>query len=240
MNFLLGWALLSIVLMIGVAPGVFVSKVVENGPASVAGLQANDRLLDFTRSDDFITFTKSHAGEQIAVRVSRLGEEVTINMTPRKDPPEGQGPLGIILGDSVGREKQGILGAVQGGFIESIAIVKGTFVGIGSLISATVMGKGSLENMTGPIGIVKITVDASEAGFIYVLSLIALISVNLAAFNVLPFPALDGGRILFLAIEKIKGSPLPKKFEQYANGIGLLLLLGLILVISVKDVIRIF
>lgn len=240
MNFLLGWLLLSIVFMIGAEPGVFIGQVQEGGPASVAGLRTNDRLVDFTTSDDFVEFTKGHTGEAITVRIDRAGEELTLRMTPRKDPPAGQGPLGVVLGESIGHERQGALSAVKDGFVESIAIVEGTFKGIAGLVGSALVGKGSLENVAGPIGIVKVTVDASEAGFIYVLSLMALISVNLAAFNILPFPALDGGRVLFLAIEKLKGSPLPKRFEQYANGIGLLLLLGLILVVSVKDVIRFF
>lgn len=240
MNFLLGWALLSIVFMVGVKPGLFISQVQKDGPAAIAGLKANDRLIDFTTSGDFVNFTKSHAGESVSLRIGRGNGEMTLHMTPRKDPPAGQGPLGVVLGESFGRPQQGVLGAVKGGFIESAKIVEGTFKGIARLVGSALVGKGSLENVSGPIGIVKVTMDASEAGFIYVLSLMALISVNLAAFNILPFPALDGGRVVFLVIEKIKGSPLPKKFEQYANGIGLLLLLGLILVVSVKDIIRIF
>lgn len=240
MNFLLGWVLLSIVFMIGVKPGVFISQVQKDGPAGIAGLKSNDRLLDYARSEEFVNYTKSHAGEAIAVRVERAGRELDLRMTPRKDPPAGQGPLGVVLGESLGHEKEGVIDSIKGGFIESINIVTGTFKGIGGLIGSAFAGRGSLNNVSGPIGIIKITADASQAGFIYVVSLMALISVNLAAFNILPFPALDGGRVLFLAIEKIKGSPLPKKFEQYANGIGLLLLLGLILVVSVKDVIRFF
>lgn len=238
MNFLLGWMLLSIVFMIGVKPGLFISQVQQDGPAAIAGLQANDRLLDFKKADDFVGYAKTNAGNAITLRVERGGETITIEMTPRSNPPAGQGPLGVVLGESLGHEKKSLVGAVKSGFIESIAIVEGTFKGIANLVGAALVGKGSLENMTGPIGIIKVTVDASEAGFIYVLSLMALISVNLAAFNILPFPALDGGRILFLFIEKIKGSPLPKKVEQYANGIGLMLLLGLILIVSVKDIMR--
>lgn len=240
MNFLLGWALLSIVFMVGIKPGVFITQVQKEGPAAVAGIRANDRLIEFTKTEDFVSYTKAHAGEAIEVRIDRGGKEMKVQMTPRKDPPAGQGPLGVVLGESVGREKQGVVGAVKGGFVESVRIVEATFKGLAGLVGAVFAGKGSLDSVTGPIGIVKVTVDASEAGFIYVLSLLALISINLAAFNILPFPALDGGRILFLAIEKVKGSPLPKKFEQYANGIGLLLLLGLILIVSVKDVIRFF
>lgn len=240
MNFLLGWMLLSIVFMIGVKPGLFISQVQKDGPAASAGLQANDRLLDFNKSDEFVNYAKSHAGESIVLRVARGNEELNLQMTPRKDPPTGQGPLGVVLGEAAGHEKMGLFRAVTSGFTESIDIVKGTFKGLAGLIGAAFAGKGSLDNVTGPIGIVKVTIDASSAGFIYVLSLMALISINLAAFNILPFPALDGGRVLFLAIEKLKGSPLPKKFEQYANGIGLLLLLGLILIVSVKDVIRFF
>lgn len=240
MNFLLGWALLSIVFMIGVKPGLFISQVQKDGPASVAGLQSNDRLLDFKKSDEFVSYAKTHAGEQIILRVERAGKELKLQMTPRKDPPAGQGPLGVVLGESLGHNKQGVFGSIKTGFTESIGIVIGTFKGLAGLIGSAFAGKGSLENVAGPIGIIKISVDASNAGFIYILSLMALISVNLAAFNILPFPALDGGRILFLVVEKLKGSPLPKKFEQYANGIGLLLLLGLILIVSIKDLTRLF
>lgn len=240
MNFLFGWMLLSIVFMVGVKPGVFISQAQKDGPASVAGMKANDRLLDFKKSDDFVSYTKEHAGESIAVRIDRAGKELTLRMMPRKNPPSGQGPLGVVLGESLGHEKEGVISSIKDGFIGSIDIVTGTFKGLAHMIGSAVIGKGSLNNVAGPIGIIKISVDASEAGFIYVLSLMALISVNLAAFNILPFPALDGGRILFLVIEKLKGSPLPKKFEQYANGIGLALLLGLILVVSIKDVIRLF
>jgi regulator of sigma E protease len=240
MNFLLGWMLLSIVFMIGVKPGVFISQVQKDGPASIAGLKANDLLLDFKKSDEFVGYTKIHAGESIAVRVERGGKEMTLQMTPRKNPPAGQGPLGVVLGESLGHNKQGVLGSLKTGFTESIGVVEGTFKGLAGLIGSAFAGKGSLENVAGPIGIIKISVDASNAGFIYILSLMAIISINLAAFNILPFPALDGGRVLFLLIEKLKGSPLPQKFEQYANGIGLMLLLGLILVVSVKDVIRFF
>jgi regulator of sigma E protease len=240
MNFLLGWMLLSIVFMIGVKPGVFISQVQKDGPASVAGLKANDVLVDFKKSDEFVNYAKTHAGEAIALRVDRGGKELTLQMTPRKDPPAGQGPLGVVLGESLGHEKEGVLGSIKTGFVESIGVVVGTFKGLAGLIGSAFVGKGSLDNVAGPIGIIKISVDASNAGFIYVLSLMAVISINLAAFNILPFPALDGGRVLFLVIEKLKGSPLPKKFEQYANGIGLMLLLGLILIVSVKDVIRLF
>lgn len=240
MNFLLGWTLLSIVFMIGVKPGVFISQVQKDGPASVAGMKANDLLVDFKRSDDFSSFAKAQAGKVITVNVERGNTKLSLQMTPRKDPPVGQGPLGLILGESLGHEKEGFFGSIKTGFTESIGVVGSTFKGLGALIGSTFAGKGSLNNVTGPIGIIKISVDASNAGFIYVLSLMAIISINLAAFNILPFPALDGGRVLFLAIEKLKGSPLPKKFEQYANGIGLMLLLGLILVVSIKDVIRMF
>jgi len=90
------------------------------------------------------------------------------------------------------------------------------------------------------VGIVKITAQAGTLGFVYLLQLLALISLNLVVINIFPFPALDGGRLLFLLIEKIKGSPLPVKFERYANALGMALLLFLMVIITIKDIRGIF
>ena len=94
--------------------------------------------------------------------------------------------------------------------------------------------------MTGPIGIVGLVGDAAHLGFIYVLSFTAFISINLAVINLLPFPALDGGRILFVIIEAIKRSPIKPKVANTLNTIGFGLLILLMLVITFHDILKIF
>lgn len=113
---------------------------------------------------------------------------------------------------------------------------KEMFGGLGYMITSIFSGKGLPEGLAGPIGITFITEEAIRQGISYVLYIIAQISLNLAIINIIPFPALDGGRLLFLIFEKIKGSPLNEKFEIIANGIGFLLLMALLIFVTFKDV----
>ncbi|MBI4363293.1 MAG: site-2 protease family protein, partial [Candidatus Doudnabacteria bacterium] len=92
--------------------------------------------------------------------------------------------------------------------------------------------------LAGPVGIAVLTRDVARLGFIYLLQFTAVLSVNLAVINAVPFPALDGGRMLFLIIEKIRGKKLPQRAEQVANTVGFALLLLLMLFVTVKDVNR--
>ena len=120
----------------------------------------------------------------------------------------------------------------------SLFVLKGTVLGLFGLIADAVRGQGSLSSVTGPVGLVGIVGDAYEFGFSYLLSFTALISINLAVINLVPFPALDGGRILFLLVEKIKGSRINPKFFNLANIIGFGLLLLLMIVVTYHDIIN--
>ncbi len=128
------------------------------------------------------------------------------------------------------------LQAIPKTFQTTIYFVKEMFGGLGYMVSSIFSGNGLPEGLSGPIGITFITKEAITQGISYVLYIIAQISLNLAIINIIPFPALDGGRILFLAFEKIKGKPLNEKFELIANGLGFLLLMALLVVVTFKDV----
>ncbi len=128
------------------------------------------------------------------------------------------------------------LQAIPKTFETTAYFTKEMFKGLGYMMSSIFSGKGLPDELSGPIGITFITREAILKGFSYVLYIVAQISLNLAIINIIPFPALDGGRILFLAFEKIKGKPLNEKFEIIANGIGFLLLMILIFVVTFKDV----
>ncbi|MFA5098595.1 MAG: RIP metalloprotease RseP [Candidatus Paceibacterota bacterium] len=237
MNFLFGWLVISIILSMGVPQSVVISEIFKGAPAETAGLKVGDVILGMS-ANDFIKFTNDNKGKEITIKVERDGVEKEIKATPRLNPPAGEGALGIGLLES-GAPSQNFFAALWDGLKMSVEIVKLIFVALFNLIAGVFTGnKVSLEQVSGPVGIVKITAQASGLGLVYLLQLLALISFNLAVINIFPFPALDGGRLLFLFIEKIKGSPLPAKFENYANASGMALLLILMVLITIRDIVR--
>jgi len=246
---LLGWLIISIIFSIGIPQAILITKVELNSPAAEIGLQAGDKILSVeadlrgldTRinADNFVKFVNEHQGREIILKIEREGQIKEFKTVPRINPPSGEGALGIALMES-GLAKQKFLSSIWEGLKTSVEIIQAVFVAIFNLISKVFIGQASLKQIAGPVGIVKITAQAGTLGFVYLLQLLALISLNLVVINILPFPALDGGRLLFLLIEKIKGSPLPVKFERYANALGMALLLFLMVIITIKDIRGIF
>jgi regulator of sigma E protease len=142
--------------------------------------------------------------------------------------------------DQIGTAKLPFFTALLEGMRLDWFITKSTAIGLYTLIADGIQGKGSFASITGPVGMVGIVGDAYQFGFVYLLSFTALISINLAIINLFPVPALDGGRLLFLLIEKIKGSRLNPKVANTANMIGFSLLIFLMLFITYHDVIKLF
>lgn len=237
MNFLLGWLVISIVFSIGIPQAVLITEIQSNSPAEKIGLQTGDKILSATNADNFIKFIDEHRGQEIVLKIERAGEIKEFKIIPRANPPAGEGALGVGLMET-GLAKKKLPLSFWEGLKTSVETVKMIFAALFNLIAKAFVGKASLEQVAGPIGIVKVTAQAGTLGFVYLLKLLALISLNLAVINLLPFPALDGGRLLFLLIEKIKGSPLPEKFEKYANAAGIALLLLLMIIITIKDISR--
>lgn len=158
---------------------------------------------------------------------------------PRRDIPEGEGALGIAMSE-VGIFTypwyQAIWKGLQSLWDLIVAIIFGIFGILGSLI----MGKGAGAEVSGPIGIAILTRDVTRMGFVYILQFTAILSVNLGILNALPIPALDGGRILFILIEKIKGSPLNQKMEQIFHTVFFIALILLMVLVTYNDITRIF
>ncbi|MST04365.1 MAG: RIP metalloprotease RseP [Candidatus Pacebacteria bacterium] len=238
-NFLMGWIFLSLVLMVGSKPNVFVTSVSDNSPAKSAGFLEGDKIIGFEKTEEFINFVNQNKGKEVNFEVERGGKEISLKSTPRINPPEGQGSLGIALSDS-GIEKSGFFSSIYKGFTGSLFIMKSIYINLGQLVVGIFSDHSIFKDLVGPVGIFKVASDASKFGFIYILQLLALISFNLAALNSIPFPALDGGRILFIAIEKIKGSPLKRQTEGIMNAVGFLLLILLMVFITVKDIAKFF
>jgi regulator of sigma E protease len=110
---------------------------------------------------------------------------------------------------------------------------------LGGIIMSLFAGHGVGAEVSGPIGIAILTKQVATLGFVYILQFAAMLSINLAIINALPIPALDGGRILFILIEKIKGSPVTQKTEQMFHTIGFMLLILLMIIVTLRDVVKI-
>jgi regulator of sigma E protease len=259
-NFLLAWLLFSIGFMSGLptsvgsepegysATGVHlvVLSVLPNSPAEASGLKSGDKIV-YIKSGNTVTdkispeTIKSFValGKQLELAYLR-GKDTAYNMTqitPKNN--NGNFSIGISM-DQIGTVKLPVLTAFWEGLKLDWFITKSTVIGLYTLIAEGIMGKGSFASVTGPVGMVTIVGSAYQFGFVYLLSFAALISVNLAIINIIPFPALDGGRLFFLLIEKIKGSRINPKFANTANMVGFAILIILMLFVTYHDVVKLF
>lgn len=239
MNFILGWFLLATVFMLGAPQEIVVAEVLPGSPAAISGLEPGDTILGFKETKEFVTYINERQGTELQFEIKRGSEVLPVLATPRVNPKPDEGALGVALVDS-GFEGLGFFAALKEGFVQSLEVMAQIIKLFGQLL-ANLFTKGKvLEDVVGPIGVFSVASQAGERGFVYLLQLLALISLNLAALNAIPFPALDGGRALFILLEKIKGSKFSAKRELAVNIAGLVVLFGLMIVITVRDIVRLF
>ncbi|MDP3729517.1 MAG: M50 family metallopeptidase [bacterium] len=235
MNFMLGWLLISAVFAIGLPRSLVVTDVVDSGIAESAGIQKSDQLIGFESVTALTDFLNKNKGIAVPLTVKRNGGEIIITVTPRVEVPEGEGNLGILLVE-MGLERQGIFGSLWEGMQTALQMVWLTILGFVDLVIGIVTDASVFDKFVGPVGIVNVAIETTRLGFVHFLQLLGIISINLAVFNLIPIPALDGGRMFFLWIEKLRGKALDPKIEMTTNGIGFALLMLLIAVITVKDI----
>ncbi len=230
---------------------VIITMVVPESPADKVGLQAGDSIINVTTNTaEIITINstkqlqqiiKEQAGQEISFGI-RHPKETQINkikITPRQNPPEGEGATGIGLGKTrVVRHT--LIDSVKLGIETTYKMTLMILIFLGKLIASPFTKESVAGDVTGPIGIAKMSGQAAKLGLAFLMQFTAMLSVNLAVINILPFPGLDGGRIFFLLIEKIKGSPIDQKLEGTINTIGFFMLLGLMALVVVKDIFRFF
>jgi len=237
MNLITAWFLFSIIFFIGTEGFVAIQSVSNNSPAKEAGLKAGDIITGFTSVDDFVLFINNSVvnipGEAVILSIKRSGENIQITTTPRLNPPKGEGALGISLSGG-GIEKTSFpMNFINGG-LATLNSLEAIFFGFMNMITSIFIGV--VPEVAGPIGIFSIAYQIGSNGILFLFHLIAIISINLVILNLLPFPALDGGRLLFLLIEKIKGSKVPQVIEGYANLVGFVLLILLMIFVTIKDI----
>lgn len=235
MNFIVGWIAFSILLFIqGVHPvGVRVHEVIPGSPADQAGFLVGERIEGFTEQGEFIKYVADNEGTEITVN----GKTVV----PRVDPPPGEGRIGLIL-ENIHEDKYQFFKSLWYGLSAAGQTVWAVFTTVGDLIASVFRGQGGevLNSLSGPVGIVGELGNSMERGGLMVVQFLGLLSLNLAVFNLLPVPALDGGRLLFVIIEKIIGRRMRAKHEAIANVVGFLLLILLALVVTGNDIFKLF
>lgn len=255
MNFLLGWLVVSFIFYRGVmvpAEKVIVEQVIVGSPAERAGLKEKDKIGEIIiggrlgerkkidSSQQLIELTKSHLGQELILMVERSGaEEISeIAVRAREDHPPDQGPLGIVITDL--EKKQFVwYKAPFFGLIQSMQISFNLLLTIAAIIWRLLTAAEVPKEIAGPVGILQVTNQAVRFGFDAVLQMLGLLSLNLAVANLLPIPALDGGRLLFIGIEAISGKRVKARWERRAHEIGMLILLLLLVMITINDIGRI-
>lgn len=241
MNILLAVAIFFFAFLGGSPRGLtVVTAVSAHSPASAAGLRTGDRILAVDGVltpyyDQLVAQIASHQGHPVTLTVQRGSSDITLRLVPRAHPPVGQGPIGIALNDTV---------TVSYGPRQALRQSLGT---VGSMVAAVPLTFQMLfthggQGVTGPIGIAHMTTNVvhnePKEGIGSLLAFAALLSANLGVLNLLPIPALDGGRIVFALLSWLRRRNLDPQVEGMVHLVGMALLVLIILVVSYQDLIR--
>ena len=239
-NLIIAVLVFTIVGVIGGVVTTTVSDFIENSPAQAAGIEKGDEILKINGQEiaDFTDISKvvndfykdKDFDKEITVLAKRNGKNLDFAFKPKV---EGENTyIGIIPA----RRTPGFFEAIGLGFKETGRNVKMIFTILGRLFT----GKLAFGALSGPVGVLKELGNQAQNGLASLLYFLAYISVNLAVFNLLPIPALDGSKLLTSGIEIITGKKINKKLEEKITMVGFFILLGLILVVSIKDIVNLF
>ncbi len=257
MNVILAWLLFSGGYLIGLPQStdslgsnaelrgaqVIIAQVIPGSVAEQAGLKEGDIVLRInnieTKTEKELQDTvAASANQEAEFLVKRGDQEIIIKATPQSK--EGsRATVGIAIFSS-GLVRYPFLTAFWEGAKTTVWVIQEIFTSFGTLFKSLFQGQAVGDQFAGPVGIANITGQAARLGFAYLLQFTALLSLNLAVLNILPFPALDGGRILFLLVEKLKGRPVRQELENLIHNIGFALLIALVIFITYKDIIKLF
>ncbi|MFA6361769.1 MAG: M50 family metallopeptidase, partial [Candidatus Shapirobacteria bacterium] len=252
MNLVLAIAIFSVVYTILGVPKetdkVKIIGIAKNSPAEKVGLKEEDVILkvadkEIKKPEELMTEVAKYKGQNIKLLINneelKINKEVEVEV--RENPPEGEGVIGIAISNMEMikvpwyRCYEGIGAGFKEAYFWGDIIVRGVFKMIGGLFMGQVP-----KDVSGPIGMYEATSSINKnQGFLAVVHFFGIVSVNLAVINILPFPALDGGRIIFVLYEMITKKKANQKLEMIVNSIGMILLLTLILLITVGDISRV-
>ncbi len=246
MNFLLAVVIISYLFAVqGVAvPGknIRLVEVIKNSPAASAGLLVGDRIIavdgeKITDTSKFIKETRQNVGKSVVLTVSREGKTFSVQLTPRTKYPKNEGPMGIAI-SNVEIKKYTWYEAPVRGTYEALKFSYMIVKGLSDMVVNFALHGTKPTGVAGPVGVAQLTGQAVNLGINATLWFMALLSLNLAVLNVLPIPALDGGRLFFILIELITRKKVHPKYESYAHAVGLAILLGFLVLVTIADILR--
>lgn len=258
-NIILAWLLISVGFMTGLPtsassdagfdvedPRLLITSVLPDSPAEDAELKTGDEILslisdgqtfseieDIERVQDII----ANSEDELVLGILRGDEFLEKGVLPEEGVVDGKTAIGVGL-DMVGIAKLAPHRALVEGARTTVSMTGAITVGLWNFIADAFSGGADLSQVAGPVGIATLVGDASRLGFVYLMSFTAIISIHLAVINLVPFPALDGGRLLFVLIEKLKGSPIKPKIANALNVVGFAILILLMIVVTVSDVFK--
>jgi regulator of sigma E protease len=256
-NLIFAWFLISAGYMVGLptpvdhtGPGtvtnahLVLTLVAPGSPAEAGKLKAGDVIVGVhskgfdvknITGENVSEFIQAHGKDGLTFEVKRGSETISSSVTAKEGIIPDKVAVGISM-DMIGTLRLSPPQALWEGLKTTEETFVTTAQGLFAFISQAVQGKGKLSEVTGPVGIVGIVGDVTKLGFVYLLSFTAIISINLAVINLFPFPALDGGRILFVLIEAIMRKPISPKVANILNTVGFALLILLMIVVTVHDI----
>jgi regulator of sigma E protease len=260
-NIIFAWLLISLGFIIGLPSPVqhsgfgevrdahvAVVEVLPGSPAEKAGLQPGDTVISLSSLGTTISGSAvspsgvsdfiGHSTGGISFTYQRgSAPATTTSIIPNASVVPGRRAIGIAM-DDIGTLKLPVHLALLEGAHSTGLLLKNTVVGLAGFVGNIFSRHSDFSQVSGPVGIARVFSQADSLGFVYILSLVALISINLAVINLVPFPALDGGRLLFVLIEAVIRRPIPMKVVRWTNAIGFALLLILMGVITVHDILK--
>lgn len=260
-NMIFAWLLISVGFMMGQptpadyeGPGQVVDSqlvilgTIPGSPAGEADLQPGDvitavstegSVLQDITDEATVEFIGNNQDETIFLEYSRGGEILNAELQPIAGITDDKKVLGVSF-DMIGYLQLGPINSLIEGFTTTIDLTGTIFIELMRFFGQLFIGSADLSQVAGPVGIVGLVGDASQLGLVHLLSFTAIISIHLAIINMVPFPALDGGRLLFVAIEAVTRRPVPVKVFQYTNAVGFFILILLMILVTFSDIARLF
>ena len=257
-NIVFAWLLISVSFMSGIPssvdgryasevqnPRLTIATVLPDSPAGKAGLKSGDVVLSLKDGTRVFSGSESESAREfigeskgiLHIEYARGETPSVVDVEPVRGIVAGKPAIGIGL-ETIGTVRFGVFRSLYEGALTTWDILREVTYGLLGFIKEAVLGQADLGSISGPVGIAGLVGEARVLGWVYLLSFTAFISLNLAVINLLPIPALDGGRLLFLAIEGIIRRPIPVKFTRAVNTGGFILLIAFMLFITYRDIVK--